>query len=65
MRRCQRYVVQVHPWEMKKLEAVWAVERVDGVYPVLRQEFFDTYYLPETGLYLDGQMSNDPASLVF
>ena len=65
LRRCQRYIVQVHPWEMKQLEAVGSVERIDGIYPVLRQEFFDTCYLPETGVYVDVEVSWAPASLIF
>lgn len=65
LRRCQRYTVQVHPWEMKKLEEVRAVERVDGVYPVLREEFLDVYYTTETGLSVDGGTSKDPDSFIF
>lgn len=64
LRRCQRYTVQVYTRQMKKMEAGGAVERVHGTYPVLREEFFETYYRQETGLYVDEGKSVDPGALV-
>lgn len=64
LRRCQRYIVQVPLWQMKRLTEAHAVERIDEFYAVLKEDYLETVYSPETGLSFGDQTMKEEACYI-
>lgn len=64
LRRAQRFTVRI-PWRwLHELESTGAVERLQGLFPVLTVDGFHEYYSDDVGLHLQSADDLPPESLI-